>query len=240
MLAQRGAYYPSVSAKFFRQPPEAIRADLAGTQFERLSLQSVHARGQRFVRARCLRLEPPHGRVGAGTGTSGPLSNDRDVYDVDLQCRGHGDSGGIAADADRCHPRTHRQRREDAARSCNINLPRVMPAGLDVAAQESQLAQIAATLPPLLKQVAQLRDLLAVLAGRFPSQAPAENFDLVEPAAAAGSAGEPAVGISCRSARRASGRSELARCQRQDRHRDCESAAQYRTDRQCRQHRRWQ
>jgi NodT family efflux transporter outer membrane factor (OMF) lipoprotein len=49
---------------------------------------------------------------------------------------------------------------------------------LDVAAQESQLAQIAATLPPLLKQLAQQHDLLAVLAGRFPNSAPAEKFEL--------------------------------------------------------------
>jgi NodT family efflux transporter outer membrane factor (OMF) lipoprotein len=50
--------------------------------------------------------------------------------------------------------------------------------GLDVAAQESQLAQFATTLPPLIKQEAQLRDQLAVLAGRFPSAAPAVDFDL--------------------------------------------------------------
>jgi len=50
--------------------------------------------------------------------------------------------------------------------------------GLDVAAQESQLAQISATLPPLLKQQAQLRDLLAVLVGRFPSEAPTATFQL--------------------------------------------------------------
>jgi NodT family efflux transporter outer membrane factor (OMF) lipoprotein len=49
---------------------------------------------------------------------------------------------------------------------------------LDVAAQESQLAQVTATLPPLLKQSAQLNDLLAVLAGRFPNQAPGEKFEL--------------------------------------------------------------
>jgi NodT family efflux transporter outer membrane factor (OMF) lipoprotein len=49
---------------------------------------------------------------------------------------------------------------------------------LDLAAQESQLAQVAATLPPLLKQSAQLRDLLAVLAGRFPSQAAADDIAL--------------------------------------------------------------
>jgi NodT family efflux transporter outer membrane factor (OMF) lipoprotein len=51
--------------------------------------------------------------------------------------------------------------------------------GLDLAAQQSQEAQTAATLPPLLKQLAQEQDLLAVLAGRFPSQAPATGtFDL--------------------------------------------------------------
>jgi NodT family efflux transporter outer membrane factor (OMF) lipoprotein len=49
---------------------------------------------------------------------------------------------------------------------------------LDVAAQESQLAQVAATLPPLLKQAAQLRDLLAVLAGQFPNQVTHEKFAL--------------------------------------------------------------
>jgi len=49
---------------------------------------------------------------------------------------------------------------------------------LDVVAQESQLAQAVATLPPLLKQAGQLRDQLAVLAGRFPSQAPADKFEL--------------------------------------------------------------
>jgi NodT family efflux transporter outer membrane factor (OMF) lipoprotein len=49
---------------------------------------------------------------------------------------------------------------------------------LDVAAQESQLAQVAATLPPLLKQLAQQRDLLAVLAGGFPNHDLPENFEL--------------------------------------------------------------
>ena len=49
---------------------------------------------------------------------------------------------------------------------------------LEVAAQESQLAQVAATLPPLLKQLAQQRDLLAALSGSFPSQSPAEEFKL--------------------------------------------------------------
>jgi NodT family efflux transporter outer membrane factor (OMF) lipoprotein len=49
---------------------------------------------------------------------------------------------------------------------------------LDVAAQESQLAQIVATLPPLLKQLAQQRDLLAALSGGFPAEDPAGKFEL--------------------------------------------------------------
>jgi NodT family efflux transporter outer membrane factor (OMF) lipoprotein len=50
--------------------------------------------------------------------------------------------------------------------------------GLEVAAQESQLAQVVATLPPLLKQLAQQRDLLAALSGGFPSDGPIEEFEL--------------------------------------------------------------
>lgn len=49
---------------------------------------------------------------------------------------------------------------------------------LDVAAQESQLAQVTTTLPPLIKQLVQQRDALAVLVGKFPSQASAEKFEL--------------------------------------------------------------
>jgi NodT family efflux transporter outer membrane factor (OMF) lipoprotein len=49
---------------------------------------------------------------------------------------------------------------------------------LDVAAQESQLAQVTATLPPLLKQLAQQRDLLAALAGGFPNHDLPEKFEL--------------------------------------------------------------
>lgn len=49
---------------------------------------------------------------------------------------------------------------------------------VDLAAQESQLAQTQATLPPLEKQLAQQRDQLAVLAGRFPSQATDDRITL--------------------------------------------------------------
>jgi NodT family efflux transporter outer membrane factor (OMF) lipoprotein len=48
----------------------------------------------------------------------------------------------------------------------------------DVAVQEASLAQERATLPPLRRQLAVQRDLLSALAGRFPSQEPAETFKL--------------------------------------------------------------
>jgi NodT family efflux transporter outer membrane factor (OMF) lipoprotein len=51
-------------------------------------------------------------------------------------------------------------------------------AQLDVAAQEAALAQVQLTLPPLHKQLEQTRNLLAALAGRFPSEAPEETFEL--------------------------------------------------------------
>ena len=51
-------------------------------------------------------------------------------------------------------------------------------AGGDVAAQEAALAQAEAGLPPLQKQLGQQRDLIAVLAGHYPSQPPAARFEL--------------------------------------------------------------
>lgn len=49
---------------------------------------------------------------------------------------------------------------------------------LDVAAQEAQLAQARALLPPLQKQLEQTQDLLRTLAGKFPNQELTQRFDL--------------------------------------------------------------
>jgi NodT family efflux transporter outer membrane factor (OMF) lipoprotein len=51
-------------------------------------------------------------------------------------------------------------------------------AGVDVAAQEAALAQAQQALPPLQKQLAQQRDLIAALAGRYPIEDAAPHFDL--------------------------------------------------------------
>jgi NodT family efflux transporter outer membrane factor (OMF) lipoprotein len=51
---------------------------------------------------------------------------------------------------------------------------------LDVLAQESAEAQIAANLPPLQKQLGQTRDALTALLGKLPSEEPEETFQLDE------------------------------------------------------------
>jgi NodT family efflux transporter outer membrane factor (OMF) lipoprotein len=48
----------------------------------------------------------------------------------------------------------------------------------DVAAQEAALAQVQATLPPLQKLLAQQRDLLTALLGRYPNEEPYQRFTL--------------------------------------------------------------
>ena len=50
--------------------------------------------------------------------------------------------------------------------------------GGDIAAQQAQLSQLEASLPPLIKQRDQQNNLIAVLTGRFPAQASAEKFTL--------------------------------------------------------------
>jgi NodT family efflux transporter outer membrane factor (OMF) lipoprotein len=50
--------------------------------------------------------------------------------------------------------------------------------GADIAAQQAQLAQLQASLPPLIKQRDQQNDLIAVLTGLYPAQAKADKFTL--------------------------------------------------------------
>jgi NodT family efflux transporter outer membrane factor (OMF) lipoprotein len=50
--------------------------------------------------------------------------------------------------------------------------------GADIAAQQTQLAQLEASLPPLIKQRDQQNDLIAILTGRYPGQTPGQAFTL--------------------------------------------------------------
>jgi NodT family efflux transporter outer membrane factor (OMF) lipoprotein len=50
--------------------------------------------------------------------------------------------------------------------------------GGDIAAQQTQVAQLEASLPPLIKQRDQQKNLIAVLTGAYPAQAPGAKFSL--------------------------------------------------------------
>jgi NodT family efflux transporter outer membrane factor (OMF) lipoprotein len=66
----------------------------------------------------------------------------------------------------------------DMVRILQYQLTKGYASRLDLAAQQSQLAQTTASLPGLLKQLAAQHNVIAVLTGQYPSQAPADEFDL--------------------------------------------------------------
>ena len=113
----------------------------------------------------------------------------------------------------------------------NYQLHKGYASGVDVAAQESQLAQVTATLPPLIKQSDQLHHLLAVLTGRFPNEAPARAIRTVESAIARRSAGQHACATGGAASGCAPGAGESACRQRADRNCHREPVAQYHSDR---------
>lgn len=82
----------------------------------------------------------------------------------------------IAAQIDATHQLIDTQ--TDALKILQYQYDKGYASGPDLAAQKAQRAQAVAALPPLLKQQAQLRDMMAVLAGQFPAQASADTFAL--------------------------------------------------------------
>jgi NodT family efflux transporter outer membrane factor (OMF) lipoprotein len=177
MLAQRGAYYPSVSANFSAtrqsqstQISPALNANvfvynLFTPQVSVSYVPDVFGLNRRTVESFAAQEQEARFQMIATYTT---LTSNVVVTAIQV--------GAVQMQIDATHELV-----DSATNTLKIlryQLDKGYASGLDVAAQEAQLAQFAATLPPLIKQEAQLRDQLAVLAGRFPSQAPAANFDL--------------------------------------------------------------
>ena len=106
----------------------------------------------------------------------------------------------------------------------------------DVVAQQAALAQTQQSVFPLQKQLAQERDLLATLAGRFPSEAPDRAFRSCVAATAAGPAAERAGEARGAAAGRSGRRGKSACSERSDRRCRRQPAPQPHADRQRRQH----
>ena len=169
VLAQRGAYYPSVAASFAaaRQKTAselsptpnsgALYFNLYTPQVSVSYVPDVFGLNRRTVEALKAQAEQVRFAVAATHIALSANVAAAAIQEASLR-------GQIAA--------THQ------LLAINTNMLEIMRnqfakgkvSRLDVAAQESQLAQVAATLPPLLKQLAQQRDLLAALSGGFPSQ----------------------------------------------------------------------
>lgn len=178
VLAGRGAYYPSVSAGFSasreQDPSGALAAVPSNSAFlynlftpqvsvsyvpdvfglNRRSVESLKAQEQ------AVRFQMIATRITLSTNVVAAV-----VQEASLRSQIDATHELVAINA-------------KMVKILHYQLSKGYVGRLDLAAQESQLAQVKATLPPLIKQLAQQHDLLAVLAGRFPSQAPAEKFEL--------------------------------------------------------------
>jgi NodT family efflux transporter outer membrane factor (OMF) lipoprotein len=177
MLAQRGAYYPNVSASFdatrqgqSQQISPALNANtfqynLFTPQLSISYVPDVFGLNRRTVESLAAQEQEARFQMIATytTLTSNVVVTAIQIGSTQMQIDATHELIGSA---------------EKTLKILKYQLDKGYAGGLDVAAVEAQLAQFAATLPPLIKQEAQLRDQLAVLAGRFPSQAPVVNFDL--------------------------------------------------------------
>jgi NodT family efflux transporter outer membrane factor (OMF) lipoprotein len=177
MLAQRGAYYPSVTGGFsaMRAKSSADLSPVTNTNALNYSLYTpqvsvsyvpdVFGLNRRTVES--LQAQEQQARFALAATHITLSSNVAAAAIQEAQLRGQIDATHELIDI---NTKMLQILRDQYAKG--------YASELDVAAQESQLAQVAATLPPLLKQLAQQRDLLAVLAGGFPTQDLAEKFDL--------------------------------------------------------------
>lgn len=177
VLAQRGAYYPSLGADFSgsRQKQAASLApvpannalvyDLFTPQLNISYVPDVFGLNRRTVESLQAQAQSVRFQMLATYTT---LTSNVVVTAIQAS----------AADAQIDATRQLIALNSRELETLNYQLHKGYASGLDVAAQESQLAQVAATLPPLIKQSDQLHHLLAVLTGRFPSEAPGDALEL--------------------------------------------------------------
>lgn len=177
VLAQRGTYLPSVDAGFSssRQKTSqqisptpnsgALDFTLYTSQVNVSYVPDVFGRNQRTVEALTAQAEQARFVLAAAHITLSSNVVAAAVQEASLRAQ-------IAATRDLIVIGT------DTLEVLRNQYTKGYASRLDVAAQESQLAQLSATLPPLLKQLDQQRHLLTMLSGGFPDQELPETFDL--------------------------------------------------------------
>jgi NodT family efflux transporter outer membrane factor (OMF) lipoprotein len=175
--AQRGAYYPQVSAGFsgqrFAQPASlapvpsnnALDYDLFTPQLSVAFVPDVFGLNRRTVESlRAQERGTKYQMMAAYTTLTSNVVVTA-IQEASVKAQIKATQEFIAEES-------------KSVEILRMQLQKGYASGVDLAAQESQLASAKATLPPLIKQAAQLHDQLAVLCGQFPSQAPAPQLDL--------------------------------------------------------------
>jgi len=177
LAAQRGAYYPGVDlhlATVRQQNPEPLASAVAsGSNFYTLHTAQVNVSyvpdvfggTARQVETSAAQAEVAHFQRHAVylTLTSNIVAAAIQEASLRAQIKA---AQGVIALATRQLEMANKLREAGQASAA------------DVAALEAALAQTEAQLPPLEKQLAQQRDLLAILAGRFPSEGGMQQFEL--------------------------------------------------------------
>lgn len=177
VAAQHGAYYPSVGASFsasrqktssYISPTTASGAlyfDLYTPQVNVSFVPDVFGLNRRTVESLTAQAEQAHFALVATDITLSANVATAAIQEASLRAQIDATQQLVTINA-------------DMLKMLRTQLANGYVSALEVAAQESQLAQVSATLPPLRKQLAQQRDLLAALSGAFPSEGPAERFEL--------------------------------------------------------------
>ena len=114
VLAQRGAYYPSVTGGFSAMRAEDHRVTFRPSPTPTSELQSLHAASKRLVRAGRFRSQPANRRIAASAGTTSALCSGRDAYHAELQRRRRRPSRRPPCGPDCGDARTHHHQYRDA------------------------------------------------------------------------------------------------------------------------------
>ncbi len=179
-LAQRGAYWPQVDAEFnatrFKQPPASLAPvpsnnsflyNLFTPQVSVSYVPDVFGLNRRTVESLQAQAESARFQMIAEWNTLISNVAVAAITDASLKAQIDATNELIGIESQAVHLMRYRYSKGDASQ-------------LDVSAQEAQLAQTKASLPPLLQQRDQQRHLLAVLTGKFPAQSQTPDFDLAD------------------------------------------------------------
>ena len=120
VAAQKGVFFPQVNGNL-----STTREKISGAAFGNPNQNSIFTlttgSGDRFLRHRCFRRQAPTARIDRGAGGISALPARSRLSDDQLECRGGGDPGSIAARADRRDAGDHRRRSNSSSTCCKSN-----------------------------------------------------------------------------------------------------------------------